>query len=97
MSKAIAKLVAHAADLYERFKLYKANPCDVDACAPLKRAGRVLAALTTHCPCCTGARIAAAFILGATLSWRWSVGIGVLILLSAVVKSTASAEDQDHA
>jgi hypothetical protein len=48
--------------MYERYHLYRLNPCDLDAAPVLKPFGQALVAVqrvfTTNCPCCTGARIA---------------------------------------
>lgn len=65
-------------NLYEKWKLYKANPCDYDAFCVLKPIGRVLARLTTRCPCCNGFRVLAAGLLGAF------AGLWVLALLALV-------------
>jgi hypothetical protein len=54
---------------YERYHLYKLNPCDLDIYPVLKPFGLALTALqrvfTTNCYCCTGFRIAAGLITAA--------------------------------
>jgi hypothetical protein len=58
--------------MYERYKLYRLNPCDIDCMPVLKPFGLALEAVqnvfTTNCPCCTGMRIVAglalAFLVG---------------------------------
>ncbi len=49
--------------LYEEKKLYRFNPCDVDAFQFLQAYARTLESLTTQCPCCNGARIVAAVVV----------------------------------
>jgi hypothetical protein len=54
--------------MYERYKLYKLNTCDIGAFPPLYALGRFLVRLThTECPCCTAAR---------------GVGLGILLTLT---------------
>jgi hypothetical protein len=57
--------------MYERYHLYKLNPCDLDSFAVLKPFGHALIALqrvfTTNCYCCTGARIALGLITAALI------------------------------
>ena len=55
--------------IYEDYRLYRANPCDVGAhpilhpiLHPIQRG---LIALATDCPCCNGARIIAVAIAAA--------------------------------
>jgi hypothetical protein len=52
--------------LYERYHLYKLNPCDLDSFPVLKPFGLALIAVqrvfTTNCHCCTGFRIALGLI-----------------------------------
>lgn len=77
-------------NLYEKWKLYKANPCDYDAFCVLQPVGRVLARLTTRCPCCNGARILAAGLFGAMF------GYWVLVPLALVAGlSVLAGEDDD--
>jgi hypothetical protein len=51
--------------MYERYRLFRANPCDVDGHSVIKPIGQALQALTSGCRCCDGARILLA--LGAGL------------------------------
>ncbi len=51
--------------LYEEYRLYRANPCDVGAHPILRPIQRGLIALATDCPCCNGARIIAVAIAAA--------------------------------
>lgn len=51
------------ASLYEKFKLYKLNPCDFDSWFKWLAPGFEF--LTTKCPCCTGARIVFVALLAA--------------------------------
>jgi hypothetical protein len=57
-------------NFYERYHLYRLNPCDLDAASVLKPFGHALIAVqrvfTTNCYCCTGARIA----IGLALSYQ---------------------------
>lgn len=49
---------------YERYKLYRFNPCDIDTVLPGHALLTAIQRLhTTNCYCCTGARIAASIIL----------------------------------
>jgi hypothetical protein len=48
--------------LYEEKKLYRFNPCDVDAFKFLQAYARALESLTSQCPCCNGARIVVAIV-----------------------------------
>jgi hypothetical protein len=50
--------------MYEKYKLYRFNPCDVGAFPVVKFIGRVLSSFATQCPCCNGARILFALSLG---------------------------------
>lgn len=51
--------------IYEDYRLYRANPCDVDAHPILHPIRRGLIALAIDCPCCNGARIIAVAIVAA--------------------------------
>ena len=51
--------------IYEDYRLYRANPCDVGAHPVLHPIQRGLIALATDCPCCNGARILAVAIAAA--------------------------------
>jgi hypothetical protein len=55
--------------IYERYKLYHLNPCDLDVLPVLKPIAKALTTLNkafaVNCPCCQGARIA----LGLTLAF----------------------------
>jgi hypothetical protein len=57
--------------IYERYKLYRANPCDLDSWTifkPLSRTlMRVTAAFTTQCSCCSGARIVLGLAVAAAI------------------------------
>ena len=68
---------------YERWGLYKANPCDVDAHPWLKPFGRAAAHLTSLCPCCTGVRILVAVAI--TAIWPVQVASGTAVLYAALV------------
>ena len=41
---------------YERRRLYRFNPCDVDAFPALAVLGRALARFSSGCPCCDAVR-----------------------------------------
>jgi hypothetical protein len=55
--------------IYERYKLYYANPCDFEAFHAIEPVAKVFTAINkafaVNCPCCQGARIA----LGLTLAF----------------------------
>lgn len=42
---------------YEKFHVYRGNPCDVDTHFTIRPLGYGLALLGTSCPCCNGARL----------------------------------------
>ena len=44
---------------YEKFHVYRGNPCDVDTHFTIRPLGYGLALLGTSCPCCSGARLLA--------------------------------------
>lgn len=67
--------------------LYKLNPCDGGALVFLRFFGYRLAGLTTECPCCAGARIALAFVLGVALPTTWALGLGGLWLLGNLIRA----------
>ena len=52
--------------LYEKFKLYKVNPCDTDAYPCLTPLGKFFALFCygTDCRCCLGFRTLAALLFG---------------------------------
>jgi hypothetical protein len=56
---------------YERYKLYKLNPCDLDSFKVFKPLAKALmqvtAVFTTQCSCCSGARIALGLTLAAVI------------------------------
>ena len=74
--------------LYERAKLYRANPCDVDAHPILRPIQRGLAGLASACPCCSGARI----IFVAALAAASPAAAFAAITLLAIYKA-AHTED----
>lgn len=76
------KLAFHATEkLYEKPRLYKFNPCDVDCFRPLKPFGRAFQMLATQCPCCNGTRIAAAVIVAAMYPMASLFCFGVIYAL----------------
>ena len=52
-------MLAKLHNIYERFSLYRGNPCDVDTHFTIRPLGYGLALLGTSCPCCSGARLLA--------------------------------------
>lgn len=56
--------------IYEKYKLYRANPCDLDTTIP---GNDLLAKIhqlhTTNCNCCSGARIVISIVLAFTLGY----------------------------
>lgn len=50
--------------MYEKHRLYRANPCDMDGHPTLKPIDKALQALTSGCRCCDGARILIALGVG---------------------------------
>lgn len=78
-------------DLYERYKIYKANPCDRDAWPVLQPFGRALTRLAGLCPCCAGARLALAVTLTAICPTGTPIAIGVVylaLLITEIVQPT---------
>jgi hypothetical protein len=90
MKAALARMLAWAAGVYEKLKLFKVNPCDFDAYAPLKPLGSALASLTVQCPCCTGARI----VIAAVLAALWPLlTLGALALWVMVAYYSAASDE----
>lgn len=69
-----------AHDIYEA-GAYKANPCDAGTWPLLRPLGRGLAALSVACPCCSGARIVALFVVMALLPDRFEFAVGAVMLV----------------
>lgn len=67
--------------LYEKPKLYRLNPCDVDCFRPLKPFGRAFQMLSAQCLCCNGARLAAAIIITSIFPTAAVIGLGVIYAL----------------
>jgi hypothetical protein len=67
--------------------LYKLNPCDGGALVFLRFFGYRLAGLTTECPCCAGARILLAFIVGAALPTTWALSLGGLWFIGNIIRA----------
>ena len=77
--------------LYERAKLYRANPCDVDAHPILRPIQRGLAGLASACPCCSGARI----LFVAALAAAFPAATLTAITLLAIYKAAAHQHTED--
>ena len=78
---------------YERFKLYKANPCDVGAHPTLYPIQRALQRLASDCPCCNGARIIAAAAAGAIAPLTTLTVLCVLVSALAVIPTKTGHEE----
>lgn len=82
-------------ELYERYKAYRSNPCDVDAFAALKPFGRALARFSTYCPCCNGFRILAAAASGAAFPLATGIFLGVMYLAFLTIEVWAPTGDDE--
>jgi hypothetical protein len=84
------------ARFYEWSRLYRLNPCDVDALPAMALVGRVLAAFGSHCKCCSGTRVLVAMAIGA--AWPsvavllLTLGVGVVAVV--VIMRGAPAEER---
>lgn len=75
------------AKLYEdpRLKLWRFNPCDYGAHRSLHLLRAGLAALSTDCRCCAGARVAGLAALAAVFPWA-AAGVIAAMMAYGVVK-----------
>lgn len=55
--------------MYERYRIYLANPCDMDGHPAIKPIDKALQALTSGCRCCDGARILLALAVGLLIGY----------------------------
>ena len=80
--------------LYERAKLYRANPCDVDAHPILRPIQRGLAGLASACPCCSGARIVLVAATAAVSPAAAFTAITLLAIYKAVRRDTEDTHEE---
>lgn len=72
--------------IYEEYRLYRANPCDVGAHPVLYPIQRGLIALSTDCPCCNGVRILAVAIVAAVAP-LYALSFLAGVMITAVIGS----------
>lgn len=89
-------MLSKLSSYYETAGIYRANPCDVDTHRALKPLGRTLARFGSHCPCCSGARVVGAAILGTLFPITTSLALGALFA-AILAKEIIWPTEDEHA
>lgn len=74
---------------YERRRLYRFNPCDVDALPALALLGRALARFSSGCPCCDAVRT---MVWIGLASWK---PLPTALIFAAVLVALIAVEIRD--